>query len=116
MSDDRIKKVAFVDTKLSRAFDELKSGKFEDKQLAAEIDDAMDKLKENPLCGIKIERRLWPRAYIVKYGIDNLRKYDLRNGWRLLYTLVGNQVEIVAILLEWLDHKNYERRFGYKSR
>ena len=116
MSDDRVKSVAFIDTKLSRAFDELKSGKFEDKQLATEIDEAMAQLKENPLRGIKIERRLWPKEYIVKYGTDNLRKYDLRNGWRLLYTLSGNQIEIVAILLEWLDHKGYERRFGYKSR
>ncbi len=116
MSDNRVKKVAFVDNKLSRAFEELKSGKFQDKQLAAEIDNAINQLKGNPLCGIKIEKRLWPKEYITRYAIDNLRKYDLRNGWRLLYTLAGNQIEIVAILLEWFDHKNYERRFGYKSR
>lgn len=116
MSDNRIRRIAFIDVKLSRAFDELKSGKFEDKQLAVEINDAMDRLKENPLLGIRIERRLWPKEYVIRYGIDNLRKYDLRNGWRLLYTLAGNKIEIVAILLEWLDHKSYERRFGYKSR
>lgn len=93
----------------------MKSGKFEDKQLANEIEGAINALKENPLRGVKIERRLWPKEYVKKYGIDNLRKYDLRNGWRLLYTLAGNQIEIVAILLEWMDHKAYERRFWYKS-
>jgi hypothetical protein len=116
VNDDRIKKVAFIDAKLLEAFNKLKAGRFEDKQLAAEIDSVMNKLKEDPLCGIKIERRLWPKEYVKKYDIDNLRKYDMSNGWRLMYTLSGNSVEIVSILLEWLDHKGYERRFGHKSR
>ena len=116
MSDNRIKRVAFIDAKLLEAFNKLKTGKFEDKQLAVEINAAMDRLKEDPFCGIKIERRLWPKEYVKKYGIDNLRKYDMRSGWRLTYTLSGNSVEIVSIVLEWLGHKNYERLFGYRSR
>lgn len=116
MTDQRIKSVAFADEKLRKAFDELKSGKFEDKQLASEIDGAMDALKLDPFSGVKIERRLWPKEYIKKYNIDNLRKYNLRNGWRLMYTISGDSVEVISIVLEWLDHKGYERRFGYKSR
>lgn len=116
MIDQRIKRVGFADEKLLAAFNKLKSGKFEDKRLASEIDAAMDVLKENPLAGIKIERKLWPKEYIRKYAINNLKKYNLRDGWRLMYTISGNEIEIVSIILEWLDHKSYERRFGYKSR
>jgi len=115
MNDTRTRRVAFADAKLLDAFNKLKSGKFEDKQLALEIEAAIDYLWKNPSVGIKIARRLWPSEYVTVYGIDNLRKYDMRSGWRLLYTISGNSVEVVAILLEWLNHKNYERRFKYKS-
>ncbi len=56
------------------------------------------------------------REYVRNYGITNLRKYNLPDAWRLLYTIVGNEIEIISVLLEWLSHKEYERRFGYKSR
>jgi hypothetical protein len=52
----------------------------------------------------------------VVQNIDNLWKYDMPSAWRLLYSLKTEEIEIVAIILEWLDHKNYERRFGYKTR
>lgn len=76
---------------------------------------AFDELKENPLAGVKLPGELWPKIYLKKYAIDNLRKYDLPNGWRLIYTLRGSAVEIVAVILEWFSsHKGYEKRFGYK--
>ena len=116
MSDSRIKRVSFADAKLQRAFENLKSGKFEDKWLASEISSAIGKLGADPFCGVSVGKRLWPYEYVKSYGIDNLRKYNMRKGWRLIYTIAGNQVEIVSIMLEWLDHKSYEKRFGYKSR
>jgi hypothetical protein len=70
-------------------------------------------LKENPFCGIAIPKRLIPKIYIRKYGINNLWKYNLPGAWRLLYSIAGNRVKIVAIILEWLSHKEYERRFKY---
>ena len=112
---ERVKKVAFIDSSLKKAFEELQSGKHEDKQLAEFIQRAINDLKENPLCGIKIPSGLWPKEYIKKYGIDNLRKYDLPDGWRLLYTLRGNDVEIISILIEWLNHTEYERAFKYSK-
>ncbi len=116
MSDSRVKHVSFVDEKLLASFSELKSGKFEEKQLASYIERAIADLKENPLVGISVPMKLWPKEYIVKFKVNNLRKYDLPNGWRLVYTLKGNQVEIISVILEWFDHKNYEKRFGYKVR
>ena len=70
-------------------------------------------LKEDYTCGILIPRRLIPNSYIKKYGIDNLWKYDLPSGWRLLYSVKAEEIVILAIVLEWLPHKKYERRFNY---
>lgn len=113
MNDGRIKRVAFGDEAIQNAFKELKKGKFEEKKLASFIQRAIDDLKENPLVGIKVPSKLWPKEYVRRFSINNLRKYDLPNGWRLIYTLVGNEVEIVSIILEWFPHKEYERRFKY---
>ncbi|OIO25232.1 hypothetical protein COU38_00930 [Candidatus Micrarchaeota archaeon CG10_big_fil_rev_8_21_14_0_10_54_18] len=112
----RVKRVAFADKRVKKAFDELRSGRFEEKRLAEFIEDAIGELKENPFAGAAIPRRLWPAVYVKKYGIDNLRKYNLPNAWRLAYTLKGNEVEIISIILEWFDHEGYEKRFGYKKR
>ena len=106
-------KVGFASEEIKKAFDELKSGKFEDKQLYEFLERAIDDLKKNPFVGKNVPKNLIPKEYIRNFGIDNLRKYDLPNAWRLMYTLKGNELTIVSVILEWLDHKNYERRFKY---
>ncbi len=63
--------------------------------------------------GYSPPKRLIPKHYIKRYGIDNLWKYDLPKGWRLLYSIAREEILIVAIILEWLSHPEYERRFGY---
>ena len=105
--------VAFISKKLKQNFELLREGKFEDKQLYVYIDRAMDDLKENPACGTKIQKKLWPKLYVQKYGITNLWKYDLPNGWRIIYTIETNEIKIMNIILEWFNHKEYERKFGY---
>lgn len=106
-------KIFFADEKVKASYDKLKQGYEDEKQLAQFLDRAFDDITKNPTCGIQVAQRLMPKEYRGKYGIDNLWKYDLPNAWRLLYTLKGDRIEILAIILEWLDHKNYERRFGY---
>lgn len=115
MMQNRINKIAFADQSVKTAFDNLNSGKFEDKQLHAYLERAIMDLKENPRIGVGLHQKQWPKEYVKKYAINNLRKYDLPNGWRLIYTLKGNQIEIVSILIEWFTHKEYERRFHYKK-
>ena len=70
-------------------------------------------MKNNPACGIKIPKRLWPKIYLQKYSITNLWKYGLPNGWRLIYTIKEDEIMILNVILEWFDHKEYERRFKY---
>jgi len=105
--------VGFGTEKLKKEFESLKNGKFEDKKLREFLERAIVDLKNNPLCGAKIPQNLWPREYCKKFNINNLRKYDLPDGWRLIYTIKINEVEILAVFLEWFNHKDYERRFGY---
>ena len=105
--------VAFATTEIKKAFEELKSGKFEDKQLYEFLLRAIDDLKRNPFVGKNVPKNLIPKEYVKKFGVDNLRKYDLPNAWRLMYTLKGDELTIISVILEWLDHKNYERRFKY---
>lgn len=102
--------VAFADEKIKKAFETLKE---KDPKLHKFISRAIDDLKENPFCGTPIPKRLIPKIYIKKYGIDNLWKYNLPGAWRLIYSVVGDEVSIISIILEWLPHKKYERKFGY---
>jgi len=103
----------FADDRLKLTFEKLKDSKTEDKMLYTWINRAIDDLEENAFCGIQISKKLIPKVYIQKYGIDNLWKYDFPKGWRLLYAVAKDEVIVVSIILEWMDHKNYERRFGY---
>ncbi len=84
-------------------------------QLKRSIDLAIDELKLDPTKGDRIKRDLWPRKYIQKYEINNLFRYPLSNGYRLLYTIVGRSDDIVSVILDALDHTGYDRWFGYNT-
>ena len=105
--------VYFCDEKLKIAFEHLKDSKVEDKMLYEWIMRAISDLTENAFCGIQIQKHLIPKVYINKYKIDNLWKYDLPKGWRLLYSVANSEICIISIILEWMNHKEYERKFKY---
>ena len=109
----KIKEVAFATQNLMENYLSLKEGKFEEKQLFEFVNRAIDDLKENPFCGVKVPKNLWPKKYIKENQISNLWKYNLPNAWRLTYTIIGDEVKIVSMILEWMDHKSYEKRFNY---
>jgi mRNA-degrading endonuclease RelE of RelBE toxin-antitoxin system len=77
------------------------------------IDKGIAKLVENHECGQKIQKNLWPKYYVSKYGIRNLWRLRLDDYWRMIYTVIGEQVRVVAVILEALNHKKYDKRFGY---
>lgn len=109
----QIKEVAFATNELKQACLKLERGKFEEKQLFEFINRAVDDLKNNPFCGIRIPKKLWPKEYIKKYKVTNLWKYNLPDYWRLIYTLIGNKIRIISMILEWMNHKDYEKKFKY---
>jgi len=103
--------IQFVNEKVKKAFEELAES--DEKDLKKFIERAFDDIRENPFCGIQIPRKRIPRDYLNKFNIKNVWKYNLPGAWRLLYSLENNQLCVISIILEWMDHKNYERRFSY---
>ena len=111
--NNKPKYVIFRDKKLEATFEDLKTGKFQDKKLYEFIDRAIKDIKKDPTCATKIPKKLWPKTYIQKYSITNLWKYNLPSGWRLTYTIKTDEVMILNVILEWFNHKEYEKRFKY---
>lgn len=105
--------VRFADLKLREAYLKLKQGSGEEIEIYNRINKTIQILEKNPEAGIKIPKRLIPKEYVAKYSVNNLWKYNLGKKWRLIYTLAQNEVRIVSIILEWMNHKNYERKFKY---
>jgi len=103
-------KVVFINDKLEDNFYSLPNNDIIKKSLIRAIKD----LKQNAFAGIQVPKRLIPKEYVKKYAIINLWKYDLPKGWRLLYTVTAeNEVELISAILEWFNHKDYERKMNY---
>jgi len=47
--------------------------------------------------------------------MHNLWKANLSGAWRLIYTIRGSEVEIIALILDIIAHKDYDKKFGYKK-
>jgi len=109
---EKIKTKIFLGNEnLKKDFEKLKDS---DIQLFNQLNKAFENIEENAFCGIQIPKRLIPKEYEKKFGkLTNLWKYNLPDAWRLIYTIKNNQIDILSIILEWLDHKEYERRFNY---
>ena len=102
--------VVFANDKLEKDFNALANTE----ELKKYLERAIEQIKLNAYCGTQFKKRLIPLEYIRKYGVNNLWKYDLPDGWRLIYALFPqNKVEILSVVLEWFNHKDYERRFNY---
>lgn len=43
----------------------------------------------------------------------NVYKLDLADGWRALYTIGSRGADRVVMILEVVDHKQYDRLMGY---
>ena len=74
-------------------------------------------IKANAHFGEAIAKKLIPKEYIEEYGINNLFRVELPQFWRMLYTLKDgdSEVEIIAFVLDVINHKDYSKKFGYKK-
>jgi len=79
------------------------------------IKGGLETLRQNMFAGERIEKDKLPKYYVMKYGINNLYKLNLDSKTRLSYTLVADEKGIAVIVLEIMDHKKYNERFGYKQ-
>jgi hypothetical protein len=105
----KLDKIVFVDEELEKCFNELP----ESDPIKKGIIRAIRNIEENAWVGRNVKKELIPKTLIDKYRITSLWIYDLPNGWRLLYSVVGVEIELIAVVLDWMDHKDYERLFGF---
>jgi hypothetical protein len=98
------------------------NSKAQDSKIERTILNAINKkvelIKANPHYGEPVAKNLIPEEYKEKYGTTNLFRVELPNYWRMLYTLTDGEtrIEIIAFILDLLDHKKYDKKFGYKKR
>ena len=112
----RVKHSPLYETQIKQLRESLKEQdiKFH-RQLLKAIEREEENLKRDMHRGTQIEKSKIPKEYILKYGVSNLWKIDLPSYWRIIYTIIGNEFEIISILLEFMDHKEYDKRFGYRK-
>ena len=102
----------------NNVIEEQKSGKENtfNMQLLKAIEREKSNLKINPQYGIHIPRKNIAKGVLQRYGTDRLWKIDLVGYWRLIYTLSGDEVKVIAFVLEFMDHKKYDKIFGYHKK
>jgi len=85
-------------------------------QLLKAISREINKLKIDPQYGTHIPRKNVPKSLVERYGTNRLWKVDLVGYWRLIYTITGDEVRIIALILEFMNHKKYNKLFDYKKK
>ena len=95
---------------------EISSNSKIDMSILNAINKKVELIKANIHYGEPIAKRLIPKEYKTKYEATNLFRVELPNFWLMMYTLTDgdSQIEIVAFVLDVLDHKDYDKKFGYK--
>jgi len=87
-----------------------------DMQLLKAIDREKLNLKINPQKGIHIKKRNITKQVVQRYNTDKLWKLDLVGFWRMIYTIMGDEVKIITFILEIMNHKSYDKIFGYRKK
>ena len=103
-------KVQFTNEKVKKSIEKLEEM---DKKFYNFVLRAFRDIEDNAFCGIQIPKNRIPKEYLKKFNIKNVWKYNLPGAWRLLYSIESKQLIVISIILEWVDHKTYERRFKY---
>lgn len=85
-------------------------------QLLNSINSAIKNIKSDYKYGDLIPKKYITKAAIQKYGSDKILRVELVGYWRLLYTIIGDEVKIIAFILEYMDHKEYNNLFSYRKK
>jgi mRNA-degrading endonuclease YafQ of YafQ-DinJ toxin-antitoxin module len=111
----RVVPVKEFDEQFEKLRQRAKRGDGESIKLVKLIEKGINKLKYDYKYGDHVSKERIPKEYVQKYGVKNLWKLDLSSFWRLIYTVRGSEIEVISVILEVLDHKKYDRKFGYKT-
>lgn len=81
-------------------------------QLLKSIHQKIKLIEKDPFYENNIKKMLIPK----EYDVSNLWRVELSNYWRMLYTIKGDQIEIICFILDIISHENYNKKFKYKKR
>jgi len=85
-------------------------------QLLKSIERTLGLIEENPFHGDLIPRKFINKNILKEYGTDKIYREELIGYWRLLYTLSGDDIRVLAIILDFMNHDKYNKLFGYKKK
>ena len=102
-------KITFVDKDLEKSFNELSDKDPIKKGLIKAFRDIKEDFGVGRLITKDTHNKSRIKTILSKYGSDNLRIYNLPSAWRMLYSVTSEDIKIVAVILDWMDHKNYEK-------
>ena len=79
------------------------------------INRLFDVIVNNPFYGENAKKDLIPKEYRQKYDVGNLFIADLPDYWRMIYTLESDEIEIIAFVLDIIDHDKYNKKFKFRK-
>ena len=100
--------------KLKELEQNIKEGKefHPEMQLLKSIRQKIEFIRSNPFYGCNISKNKVPK----EYHVHNLWRAELVQYWRMIYTIKGNEQEIICFITDILDHNIYNEKFGYHKK
>ena len=78
-------------------------------------------LKFNPQYGRHMSKKYLKNKVIQeyekmlqKYDVDELWELNLYDYWRAIYSFVRGEVEVLALILDFMDHPTYNKKYKVK--
>jgi len=117
----KVELIDWLDKRKAQMEKELSKGiKTNEKELKT-LNKGVTQLKQNYKKGDILPRKDYPKAYKyyerslkISFGKTKLWVLKVTQDWRLIYNVVGDEVKVVSFILDSMDHKDYNKRFGFK--
>lgn len=84
-----------------------------DVQLLNSIQRSIEQLKINPFAGENVPRNVWPDEFA---NLPNLFRMELSQFWRMLYYVIGDDIQVLSIIFKITDHYEYNKIFSYRKK
>lgn len=90
----------------------------QERTLLNAINNKLSIVQYNYHYGNPLAKKIIPKEYIIKHNITNLFRIELPFFWRMVYALSEDKtkIEIIAFILDILNHNEYNKKFGYEKR
>ena len=103
-------KLIFVDKNLEKSFNNLSDKDPIKKGLIKAMRDIKEDFGVGRLITKDTHNKSRIKTILDKYDSNNIRIYNLPSAWRMLYSITRSEdIKIIAIILDWVSHKDYEK-------